>query len=105
MRDWDGDIIPINRTLSFGCKNGRRFEEDLDRRTVSATCVGGTDWIEPDDWGRCVESKEVASGNYKVKAKCTFLMLIYKKTSGKPQEIIAWLNIVCGFNAKASLLA
>ena len=66
--DWDGDIIPINRTLSFGCKNGKRFEVDLERKSVEATCVGGVDWIEPDDWGRCVESKYQANGNYIAKA-------------------------------------
>ena len=58
MRDWDGDIIPINGTLNFGCKNGMRFEADSYRKTVEAICVGGSDWIEPGDWGRCVESKD-----------------------------------------------
>ena len=58
VRDWDGDVIPIGRSLRFGCKNGQRFEADFDREAVEATCSSGGRWAEPDDWGRCVESED-----------------------------------------------
>ena len=73
--DWDGGIIAIGRTLSFGCKNGKRFEADPEQRSVEATCVGGSDWTEPDEWGRCVESKEAANGR-KLQGKSNISVVI-----------------------------
>ena len=53
---YSGEVIPVNGTVSYRCKGGKKFKANLSQVEVSASCVLGEDWSEPDDWGTCVET-------------------------------------------------
>ena len=58
MRDFiDGDLIVPGENISYGCKDGKKFSDDFDRETMEVTCKRPEEWEEPQDWGKCVDSK------------------------------------------------
>ena len=50
-------MIPVNGTVRYRCKGGMKFRGNLSQSEVSATCVKGDEWVEPEEWGTCVESE------------------------------------------------
>ena len=55
----NSSVYIINRddSVTYRCRGGKKFESDLSKVNVSATCILGDDWEEPGDWGKCVESE------------------------------------------------
>ncbi|XP_059082778.1 uncharacterized protein LOC131880226 [Tigriopus californicus] len=56
--------LPINAnttydfdtTVDYKCQSGKKFKADFDLVSVQATCKAGNVWIEPADWGVCVDT-------------------------------------------------
>ena len=60
MHNSSVDIINRGDSVSYRCKGGKKFESDLARVEVNATCILGDKWHEPGDWGKCVESESIS---------------------------------------------
>ena len=57
---WDGQPIPFDTTVSFRCKNGRKFADDYDLQTIDFTCRKGNLWDLPaGGFKACVSSKQL----------------------------------------------
>jgi hypothetical protein len=54
--NYTGKMIARNASLIYGCTDGKKFEQDFDLDHVTAMCVIGYNWTEPDNWGNCVDS-------------------------------------------------
>ena len=57
--DWNGNLADFNTTLKYKCADGLKFADSLEQTFVEVTCLPGNNWTVPEDWGTCVESKEV----------------------------------------------
>ena len=58
LKDYnDGDIFEPGANISYGCKDGKKFSGDFDKDTLEVTCKRPEEWVEPHDWGQCVESE------------------------------------------------
>ena len=54
-----GEMIPVDGTVRYRCRGGMRFRGNLSQSEVGATCVKGDEWVEPEEWGTCMESESV----------------------------------------------
>ena len=52
-------MVARDAVLNFVCHNGKKFEDDINRVSVSATCVDQNTYQEPSPWGKCVESRQL----------------------------------------------
>ncbi len=56
LDNWDGQPTSVGNTLLYKCKDGKKFDSDVNQDTVSVSCSPGNVWATPPVWPTCVEN-------------------------------------------------
>ena len=63
-RNWDEEVIEFGTQMEYVCGRRQHFTASFEQLNVFATCNDFNQWIEPADWGVCIDCKQSLCAPY-----------------------------------------